>query len=329
MQGAPTVVVDTNEWIATKWLSTPIGRTFCDFVCSGKVVLALPEVLQLELEKHRSQFSSDIITRASTALADLERAAGIPYPLPEPREVEAAISARLAPIYSAAIRLAITQEHARSALKRINEGSPPNGPKNQQAKDSLLWEACLELAETRRVSLVTRDGGFYLDRNPERGLARNLAAEPAVVLGRLAVHPSLEEFLRTALPDEVNESQGNIDRLVEEKSREYIQQSPDFRKYFMTLGEAEVRLRGFPGQQRDEMTLAFTIRFTTEQDANTETGFVELKGECSFNRTRRDIRDFQIRWWVASLCEADEEEEPVYTSDVRRWLAERGEREWP
>lgn len=329
MQGEPCVVVDTNEWIATKWLSTPIGRTFCDFVRGGKVALALPEVLQLELEKHRSEFSSDIIARAATALADLERAAGIPCPLPEPREVEAAISARLAPIYSAAVRLSITQEHTRSALKRINEGSPPNGPKNQQAKDSLLWEACLELAETRRVSLVTRDGGFYLDRNPERGLARNLAAEPAVVLGRLAVHPSLEEFLKVALPDEVNESQENIDKLVEDQSREYIQHSPDIRRYFTALREAEVRFRGFPGRQRDEMTLAFTVRFKTEEDGSAEIGFVELKGECSFNRASRDIRDFQIRWWVASLCDADEEEEPVHASDVRRWLAERGEREWP
>jgi hypothetical protein len=63
MQITQYVVVDTNEWIASKWFSTPVGKTFCDLISDTSMVLAIPEVLELELEKHRTSMLSDLLSR--------------------------------------------------------------------------------------------------------------------------------------------------------------------------------------------------------------------------------------------------------------------------
>jgi hypothetical protein len=68
-------------------------------------------------------------------------------------------------------------EHARAALRRVNEETPPNGSKNQQFKDSAIWEAVLELAANHRVHFVTKDTGFYEGRDLKRGLAKQLSYE--------------------------------------------------------------------------------------------------------------------------------------------------------
>lgn len=327
MPDTQCVVVDTNEWVATKWFATPIGKAFCDFISSGHAVLAIPEVLQVELEKHRLSFLSSLMSRASAALADLERTSGIRGTMPAMSEVEAGVSTRLAAVMETAVRLEISQEHARSALKRINEGSPPNGPKNQQAKDSLLWEACLELAETRPVYLVTRDSGFYLDKNPENWLATNLASEPAVVMGRLTVFPSLERFLAAKTPEQEIQSASSIEILLEEQSRDFFEQDPDMPNRRMTLKEARVRFRGFPGSSLDEITLAFTIRFRAEHAATSEPGFVEFKGECSLEASHQEIYDFQVHTIVVSYDDNDDESRDTVenASEIRKWLARRGQ----
>ena len=53
----------------------------------------------------------------------------------------------------------------------------PNGPKNQQFKDSAIWEAARELANIRPVLFVTEDKGFFEARNSDKGLARVLRDE--------------------------------------------------------------------------------------------------------------------------------------------------------
>ena len=55
--------------------------------------------------------------------------------------------------------------------------TPPNGAKNQQFKDSAIWEAACELAKLRPVLFVTEDKGFFDSRNPDKGLARQLQDE--------------------------------------------------------------------------------------------------------------------------------------------------------
>lgn len=67
-----------------------------------------------------------------------------------------------------------TFDQAQGALRRVLDKVPPNAEKNQQYKDTLIWEAALELSRELEVVLVTSDHGFYSDRDPGKGLAAEL-----------------------------------------------------------------------------------------------------------------------------------------------------------
>ena len=165
--------------------------------------LAIPEILGIELEKH-------IATTARVLNRDWLRIVqeiytttgeGIFSVAASSHDIENAIKARLEDLAVTTIRPELSLLQVRSALKRINDESPPNGPKNQQAKDSLLWEACVELSAQHVVLFVTFDGGFYRDRRPECGLAPNLADEDAVKSGRLRVYSTIDALLDYAAPN--------------------------------------------------------------------------------------------------------------------------------
>src|SRR5687767_1960869 len=99
------------------------------------------------------------------------------YQVPSEAEFEESAKSRLQELNSLLRRVPFTLEHAKSALKRVNDETPPNGPKNQQFKDSAIWEAVIELSETYPVHFVTEDKGFFEGREIRRGLAQALKAE--------------------------------------------------------------------------------------------------------------------------------------------------------
>jgi hypothetical protein len=232
---------------------------------------------------------------------------------------------RLAFFEDAAFRPEITQDHARGALKRINGASPPNGPKNQQAKDSLLWEACIELSEKHHVSLITRDTAFFLDRDPKKGLARNLASEPAVELGQLTVFPSVESFLKSVLPDRSTQDAYDIERLIEELSRQYYGEKRRHRHAKLMPGK--VRFRGFPNSDHTVLTIAFTALFPAQYDWQAALGYVVFEGECSFNKDSNSIGNFQIHQYTESYDDdVDYDEEESLRDDLseaQKWLVRK------
>jgi hypothetical protein len=92
-------------------------------------------------------------------------------------------------------RVAFTVEHARGALDRVLSELPPNGPKNQQFKDSAIWEAILELARSMDVDLVTDDKQFFENRDTAKGLAQNLRFEAEQQSHHIRVFAGLQAYL--------------------------------------------------------------------------------------------------------------------------------------
>lgn len=149
--------------------------------------------------------ADEAINRVRDGLRVLEMLVGWrPDPrLPLKEDVDSAISQRIAELAPLLIRVPFTVEHARAALRRVNEETPPNTSKNQQFKDSAIWEAILELAATHRMHFVTKDTGFYQGRDPKSGLAKELSNECDRAGFEIHVYPELAscvEALRTAAP---------------------------------------------------------------------------------------------------------------------------------
>jgi hypothetical protein len=199
------VIVDTNELLSSYLLNSAMGAALLFEIQQQNGKLGWPEVIEDEIRKHAILKAMEAVKRVGDELRVLEALLGSrPDPkLASKEEVDSAISRRIGDLAPLLLRVPFTLEHAKAALRRVNDETPPNGHKNQQFKDSAIWEAILELAVTHRVHFVTHDNGFYQGRDPKNGLAKELANERD--RARFEIHVYLElascvEALRTASP---------------------------------------------------------------------------------------------------------------------------------
>jgi hypothetical protein len=109
---------------------------------------------------------------------------------------------RLTELGKVILRVPFTLEHAKEALDMVDARVPPNGPKNQQFKDSAIWQAVLSLCGEYRVHLVTNDRAFLIDRDdPTKGLANNLADDARRADGEVLVHCDIRSCLKAICAD--------------------------------------------------------------------------------------------------------------------------------
>lgn len=299
------VVIDCNEWIRLKWLGSPIGLTFISALKRDlSLKLAIPEVLGGELDKHRAETARSLLRRLEDASADIKVVTGNPtaagiITLTEV-SIEVTIRERLSAIAGQTIYPDMSIDEVRRALARVNAEAPPNGPKNQQMKDSLLWEACVTLTNDHRVIFVTGDNAFYSGRQPKNGLAQNLALEPSIKDGRLQVFPSLEDAMRSFAPESSvgsSEVAGIHSKdLIAGRAREAFGRSAiavDIR--------AEVELRGLvPAYFRTEVPHTFAASFTAffyvNQNAEDRArGEAAVSGECRLDTRQATIEAVSLQ----------------------------------
>lgn len=266
--------------------------------------LAIPEVLGGELDKHRAETALSLLRRLEDVSADIKTVTGSStaagaITLTEV-SIEVAIRERLSAIAGQVIYPEISIDEVRRALTRVNAETPPNGPKNQQMKDSLLWEACVTLADDHQVVFVTGDNAFYADRQPKNGLAENLALEPHVKDGRLQVFPSLEEAMRSFAP----ESSVGPSEIVGIENKDLIatQAREAFSRSVIAVDvQAGFELRGVvPAYFRTEMSHTFAVSFTAffyvNRNAEDKTrGEAAVSGECRLDTRQVTIEAMSLQ----------------------------------
>ncbi|MGB8198253.1 MAG: hypothetical protein WCF33_00915 [Pseudonocardiaceae bacterium] len=299
------VVIDCNEWIRLKWLGSPIGLTFISALKRDpSLKLAIPEVLGGELDKHRAETARSLLRRLEDVSADIKAVTGDSttagvITMTEV-SIEVAIRQRLSVIAEQAIYPDMSIDEVRRALVRVNADAAPNAPKNQQMKDSLLWEACVTLADDYRVIFVTGDNAFYSGRQPKNGLAHNLALEPSVNDGRLRVFPSLEDAMRFFAP----ESSVGSNEVVGIESKDLIatQARDAFSRSAIAADiQAEFEFRGVvPAYFRTDVPHAFAVSFTAFFYVNRNAedraqGEAAVSGECRLDTRQATIEAVNLQ----------------------------------
>ena len=174
------VVLDTNIWVhTTRLLRTGLGAALLHSVKQTKKVLGLPEVIELEIRKHvvKSGTAAIDLIDANYRLIEQLMGARDDYQVPSAEAIAQRVDSRLNDLSALLHRVPFSLQHAKNALARVMDESPPNGLKNQQFKDSAIWEAILELSLQGPVSFVTADRAFFKDQKTELGLAPNLVAD--------------------------------------------------------------------------------------------------------------------------------------------------------
>lgn len=72
-----SIVVDTNEWIRLKWFGGPLGVSLIAAISvSENLRLVVPEVLNIELVKHRTKAANDLLDAIGKASTELKLLTG-------------------------------------------------------------------------------------------------------------------------------------------------------------------------------------------------------------------------------------------------------------
>ncbi len=165
--------------------------------------------------------------------------------------------AQLAPVLT---REPFTVEHAKAALAMVNAKVPPNGEKNQQFKDSAIWQAVLALSLRYSTVLLTNDKAFFRDRDAAKGLAKNLIEDctkaGTVVTGFCGITPYLEALRG----DEPKFDRERAKALILDVTRQRLKLEVE--RYLLVptelLGDS---ISAFPTENPDRLAIDYTLSF--------------------------------------------------------------------
>ena len=261
------LVPDTNLWInrRTLLLNTSYANSLLYALRMHGGSIGLPEVVYEELKRLVPELAKQATNNLKDAARDIVELAGTPdaWPIREtPTDLSRALGDRLERLRPMLMEIPFAEDHGRRALNRVLDKLPPNGPKNQQFKDSAIWEAIKDLAKGYQVWFVTGDNGFFEDRDKTKGLSLSLAEE-------LAANEWVVRLIHTDdLDDVLEELQGGMSRPssvvaiedLEELVRVYAERSAT--EHVGRLGHfTGAGMRVFTTGEKGELVVSFLISF--------------------------------------------------------------------
>lgn len=289
------VLLDANLWHDDPLLRGADSAALLHYLHQSGHKLALPEIVEIELTKHLHLKADDSVQKIDEGWRFLERIIkGRPdFTMPTSKEVGQALSDRLTEQGSWIIRVPIRFEHTRAALERIVAATPPNGHKNQQYKDSLIWEAVLELASTYRVGLVTKDGGFYLNRDTKKGLANNLRTEAETTCFGVEIYNDIRTLLQTLSAGAPQKNAELFASHLDHYVRPTVETAADashFRVGERTQQVIQIYATGTP----DRPALGFKLTYSLTDDPAAEPmgrsqANVTANGTCFYQETASEV----------------------------------------
>jgi len=295
------LVLDTNIWVySTRLLSTPLGASVIYSLRQMNKKLALPEVIEQEIKKHTCKKGNEAVAAIETNYRLIEQLMGSrdDYQVPTSDQFVTRVDSRLTELGELIHKTDFTLNHAKSAMRRVLEESPPNSYKNQQFKDSVIWESIIELGNMCDVDFVTEDKGFFQDSKPQNGLASNLAEDCKSVSGKIRVFYEVSNYLKEIKEElpafdrekvvmKINES--IIDRLAE--------RAVDKGYKFGDIGKSTVQ--AFLTEKPEFIAIEFEISYSTSEVLIPDSGVITeatlfVKGNCGYNITNYEVTDVQF-----------------------------------
>lgn len=251
------VVIDTNIWRSTLMLRSSLGIALVYAIRQRNAKIGLPEVIEREVEKHGVAVGLKAVAEVEKAKRQLERLLDkrVIFNVPNETEIVNSIDKRMQQLGPLFERVPLTLHHTRMALDRVNSGVAPS--RGQEYKDSLIWEAVLDLATRFQVFLVTEDSGFFMGQELDPLLQREC------VEGELSIRGfrSLEACLTALAP--------TIPATYSDEVLEKIKAS------LQEWSERKIAERGYDGRVTKEVDIQlfatedpsrFALSFTTKGD---------------------------------------------------------------
>ena len=294
------VVLDSNVWLSTFLLNTPPGAAFLFTIRRLERLIVLPEVVESEVVKNTVERADEAIRSIRKGYDTLLAIMGErdDYRVPSEEEIVTRVQGRLVQLDDLLLRVPLTLEHARGALRRVQEESPPNGSKNQQFKDSVIWETVLELANSNVVDLVSQDGGFFENRVFSKGLSMNLRRECDERRISVRLFPDLRSYLNSLREEVPGYNTLRVAQILNESILPELTVYADLKEIEIgTLFE-----QGLAANLTERLnTLAITFEFTYEASdkelsmgQQNSTDRVKVVGSTYFNYVLEELSDIRL-----------------------------------
>ena len=202
------VILDANIYFGDPALRNPDALVLLHHLKKIGGKLALPEVTRLEVEQRIHLVGEKYEKAIEQGLDYFSRLQNkkLHSPHGKPDVWIDGFQARMKEIDP--VIIPVSDPHLWSAFRRVIAKTPPNTPDDQQLKDSLLWEAAIELAQTYCVIIVAFDNDFR-DGKADNKLAPNLADEAAKTPCGIQIFRNLPACIETlkAQSAPINEAQ--------------------------------------------------------------------------------------------------------------------------
>lgn len=293
------VIVDANSWLKELLFKSAIGETLVYTLGRQGAFLGFPEIIETEVRNHGVRDALEALeelkkwSRIVNSLLGFSAIAGDSTE----SEARAKIDERLSALKPILIPVQFTLEHAKAALEMVNSRLPPNGEKNQQFKDSAIWQAILTLLPNYSMHFVTDDRGFFENRDTKKGLATNLANDCSQRNGSIEIHSDVATCLAAlAAMAEVNEDR--ILELILPSVRLTTEAEAKRHKY--ALGELlSKEIKAFQTSQQTRLAVDYkmTFQYDSPPPVSSETEFQFLAithGSCYYNTTDDLVTDHSI-----------------------------------
>lgn len=220
-----------------------------------------------------------------------------PFAVPPIDDYRRAVIGRWRELDPMIVRMPFTLEHAKSALQRVMAELPPNGPKNQQFKDSAIWQAVLDLAQKYTTYLVSADTGYFKDKEHRRGLHDSLQTECQRLGVDVHLHDKLDTLLDTLRPTTPKLDYDAIAAAIRNTIEVAEYNAAAGRGY--ELGEAiKSNVKAYITEQVHELAVSFEITyrlFPTHPDvAMAQDATMLVTGTCSYDMQAGQLLSWEV-----------------------------------
>jgi len=260
----------------------------------------LPEVIEEEITKHTVKRGLDAVQNIKENYRLIEQLMGIrdDFRVPAHDDFLTRVSQRLLELEGIVHRSPFTFKQAKAALKRVMDESPPNGHKNQQYKDSVIWEAILDLAQESDVDFVTDDKAFFKDRNPQKGLADNLKQDCENVPGDICVFHQISDYLQSVKEELPPLDYFEIAKIINDAIWEKLNEKAK-NKGFELLELIDHEISAFLTEKSNIIAIEFEISYRTQgvrlPGSEEIVEAVEVvKGDCTYEILEKHVLDVQL-----------------------------------
>jgi PIN domain len=308
------LILDSNIWIAERLLRSALGSATLYCLAKSGSLIALPEIVKQEVDRRlveQTEMACDTIRKSSELLQQISgyRMSTV---APSQEAVKKGINRRWNELSGVIGTIEFTIEHARGALQRIIQRTPPCSQNNEQFRDCFIWQCAIELAQDAPVHLVSNDHAFYQGQDPKRGLSSGLKAE-AQQLGRIVhLYPNLSEFLAVVDQGVPGLDEATIrEAIVSSVAREAGELANNSSKgWKFELGAIrEAKITGYATPEPSVVAVSFSVDFDltlAENPSGSDTKIpsgMTVEGECSYDPQRNAVLGVRISGWSKYLRE--------------------------